>query len=299
MTDVTLQEQEFFRFDLGSLQCTALRDGFVTGPTRPLAPEAPTDELRRLLASHGDHPDIRHITIACLHVRLPSGRGALVDAGIGKLPGLDGQPLLSAGFTARALEAAGVARDEVETVLVSHIHPDHVGGLFDEANRPVFPRARYHLSREELEFWDQPAPDLTGTLLPPFVQEDCVRSAKRFLAVAAGRMELFDAGDVVVEGVRSFPLPGHTPGQVGFLFETGGEPLFYTADAAANRPVSLQRPDWRFAFDTDSPMAVDTRKRLIDLAVEKGWPLFTPHFPWPAIGRIVRESGGIQWTPGI
>ena len=71
------------------------------------------------------------------------------------------------------------------------------------------------------------------------------------------------------------------------------------ADAAANRPVSLQRPEWRFAFDTDSPMAVDTRKRLIDLAVEKGWPLFTPHFPWPAIGRIVRESGGIQWTPGI
>lgn len=222
----------------------------------------------------------------------------LVDSGIGKLLGLHGKPLLTAGFTARALAAVGVEPESVETVLVSHIHPDHIGGLFDEEDRAVFPNARYHVGREELAFWEQPEPDLGGTLLPPFIQVDTVRSAKRFLAVAQGQMELFSAGDEVVPGVRSVPLPGHTPGQVGFLFDSGGEePLFYTADALANRPVSIQRPEWRFAFDEDSPVAVDTRKRLLDFTVEKGWPLFTPDFPWPALGRIVREAGETDGSP--
>ncbi len=291
-------EERFFRLSLGSLDCTALKDGFVTGPTRPLAPEVPTEDLRSLLSSQGDHPDIRHITIACLHVRPRGGRGMLVDAGIGKLLGLDGKPLLTAGFTAASLRAAGIAPGEVETVLVSHIHPDHIGGLFDEDDQAVFPNARYHVSREELAFWEQPEPDLGGTLLPPFAQADCIKSARRFLAVASGRLEPFAAGENVTEGVRSIRLPGHTPGQVGFLFETGaGAPLFYTADAAANRAVSLQKPDWRFAFDCDSSVAIATRKWLIDFVVENGWPLFTPHFPWPAIGRIVRDDE-TRWVPG-
>lgn len=286
------------RFRVGSLDCTALKDGFITGPTRPLAPEAPVEDLRSLLQSQGDHPDVRYITIANLHVRQASGRGLLVDAGIGRLLGLDLKPILTAGHSARALEHAGVVPDEVETVLVSHIHPDHIGGLFDAEDRPVFPRARYHVSREELAFWDQPDPDLSGSLLPPFVQVDCKQSAKRFLKVAAGRMELFSMGDEVVEGVKSVALPGHTPGQVGFQFDGGGgETLFYTADALANRAVSIQRPDWRFSFDADSPQAIATRHRLLDSTVQTGWPLFTPHFPWPAVGRMVREGGDTRWIP--
>ena len=131
------------------------------------------------------------------------------------------------------------------------------------------------------------------------MQVDCKQSAKRFLQVAAGRMELFSAGDEVFDGVKSVALPGHTPGQVGFLFDGGEEPLFYTADALANRAVSIQRPEWRFSFDADSPQAVTTRKRLLDFTVEKGWPLFTPHFPWPALGRMVREGGETRWLPGV
>ena len=183
------------------------------------------------------------------------------------------------------------------TVLLSHLHPDHVGGLFDEADQPPFPQARYHVSREEIAFWSQPEPDLSGTAMPPFMQADTIRVAKRFLALAGECVVPFESGEEVLKGVLSLPLEGHTPGQVGFLFDGGDQTLLYTADAAGHRAISLQRPEWRFSFDTDGPAAVATRKRLIELAVKNGWALFTPHFPWPSIGRLVRVDGRTNWTP--
>ncbi len=287
----------FHPFRLGTLDCIALRDGYVEVPVRPSAPDVAEDELKAFLASQGEDTERRRTPTSCLYVRSPTAGAMLVDAGIGRLPGPAGLPIPTAGRHAEAVAAAGIDRREVETVLLSHLHPDHVGGLFDEADQPTFPRARYHVSREEIAFWSQPAPDLGGTTMPPPMQADTVRVAKRFLSLAGGRVVPFASGEPVAEGVLSLPLEGHTPGQVGFLFDGGGETLLYTADAAGNRSISLQRPDWRFSFDTDGAAAIATRKRLIELAVDRGWTLFTPHFPWPPIGRMVREDGRTAWTP--
>ena len=220
----------------------------------------------------------------------------LVDAGIGRLPGPAGLPIPTAGRLAASLAACGVDSESIETVLVSHLHPDHVGGLFDEEDRPVFPRAHYHVSQEEIAFWSQPSPDLSGALMPPLMKRDAVRDAKRVLALAAERIVPFPAGAEVTQGVTSVSLEGHTPGQVGFLFDGGGESLLYTADAAPHRSVSLMKPDWRFSFDADAAVAIATRKRLIKLLLEEDWTLFTPHYPWPAVGKLVRRDGEVRWV---
>ncbi len=289
----------FFNFKIGALDCVALSDGYVQAPLRGLAPEIPEDELRRFLTSHGDETDGRRTLISCLFVRSREGGGMLVDAGIGCLPGPAGLPIPTAGQLPRALAAAGVDGGTIETVLVSHIHPDHIGGLFDEADQPAFPNARYYVSNEEIAFWSQPSPDLDGTLMPPPMRVDAIRDAKRFLALAGKRLVPFDAGGDVMEGVTSVLLDGHTPGQVGFLFQGGEESLFYTADAAPHRSISFKKPEWRFSFDADAKAATSTRKRLMELLLEKNWVIFTPHFPWPPIGRLARQHGETHWIQAV
>ena len=286
----------FHAFRIGTLDCTALSDGYVQAPFRGLAPQVPEEELRRFLVSQGDETDGRRTPISCLFVRPRQGPGLLVDAGIGRLRGPAGLPILTAGRLAASLAASGVDPGSVETVLVSHLHPDHVGGLFDEEDRPVFPRARYHVSQEEIAFWSQPDPDLSGTLMPPAMQQDAIRDAKRVLALAGGRIAPFPAGAQVMAGVTSLRLEGHTAGQVGFIFDGGAESLLYTADAAPHRSISFLQPDWRFSFDADPAAAIATRKRLVELVLEKDWTLFTPHFPWPSVGKLMRRDGDLRWV---
>lgn len=290
----------FFGFSIGTLECVALRDGYVESPTRAAAPEVAPEELMNFLAAEGEDAKMRRTPISCLFVRDGTGSDMLVDAGIGTLPGIGGVPIASAGRLTQALAAAGIDPAAIRTILVSHIHPDHIGGLFDEADRPLFPAARYHVSREEVDFWGAPEPDLGGTTMPPPMRVDTVRAAKRFLSLASDRMVVFAAGEDAIGGVKTILLDGHTPGQVGFLFDGGrDDKLFYTADAAGHQAISVKRPHWRFSFDTDAKLAIATRNRLIELVLETGWSMFTPHFPWPPVGKLARRDGEARWQQTV
>ena len=288
--------QGVHRFTVGALHCTAISDGHMEGPVRLLTPETPEAELKSFLASEGEDVERRRTPINVLHVQPPGGDGLLVDSGHGVLPGPAGVPIPTTGRTLQALAAAGIGRETVRTVLVSHLHPDHIGGVFDVDGRPAFPNARYHVSREEATFWGQPEPDLGGTLLPPHMRVNVARAAREFLGRAGDRLVLFGSGEAVTDGVTSVPLPGHTPGQVGFLFDGGDETLFYSADAIVHARIAVQRPDWRSAFDAQSDTAIATRKRVIAMTLDAGWRLFTPHFPWPGVGRLVRGGEGARWV---
>ena len=285
-------------FRIGALDCVALSDGYFMAPVKVSNPEVPPEELRVFLDAHGETGEFRRLQISCLTLRLPgTGERVLVDAGMGRALGPTGQPLATAGHALEALRAARIEPEDVDVVLVSHIHPDHVGGLFDDEDRAVFPNATYHVGEAEAAFWGGARPDLTGALLPPPMKANIVEAARRFLKLAGGKLRVFAAGGEVVAGVRSVPLPGHTPGQVGFLFESGGEVLLYTADAVAHPAVSLLRPDWRSAFDTNPAIAIGTRKDLVPRVAANRWTIFATHFPWPSVGRIAGQDGRFAWQP--
>jgi glyoxylase-like metal-dependent hydrolase (beta-lactamase superfamily II) len=289
----------FAQFAVGTLQCTTLSDGFIETPPWILAPEVPTAELGSFLAEHGEDITALKTPITCLFIELPNGRRLLIDSGLGSVPGPGGHAVATAGRLQSALAAAGIAHDSIDDVLVSHVHPDHIGGFFDGEGNPRFSRAVYHVPREDAVFWNQAKPDLSGTLMPPPLQGGTVQTAQRFMSFAAatGRLKLFEAGRDVMDGVGSMLLPGHTPGQVGFVIHGGSDTLFYMAYAAGHPAISVKKPEWRFAFDVDPLLAIETRKKLIALLADKGWTTFTPHFPWPGVGRMVRTENAIEWKP--
>ncbi len=286
-------------FTIGSLQCTALSDGIVPVPATLLAVEVPPEDLKAFLRTNGQDPDVLLNPISCLCVTMSDGRRIIVDSGIGGVAGPDGSAVPSAGRFADAVREAGIAPETIEIVLVSHVHPDHIGGLFDDSERPLFPNADYFVTRQEVAFWTSPATDLSGTLMPPPLRTKTIATARRFIALAGDRLRQFESGDAPVPGVGSMPLPGHTPGQVGFVFDGGNETLLYTADAAGHPFVSLQKPEWRFAFDTDSPLAIATRRELVRTLIDTEWHNFTPHFPWPAFGQIVEHDECPVWIAGM
>jgi glyoxylase-like metal-dependent hydrolase (beta-lactamase superfamily II) len=289
----------FHVFSLGNLPCIALSDGYIPSTTKMNAPEIPEDELSQFLIERGEHPLEKKTPITCLLVDLPEAGRTIVDAGIGALPGPGGKPIATAGKLPESLDAAGIDPATVVNVLVSHIHPDHIGGLFDAGGTPLFPNAVYHVPQLEVDFWGGDEPDLTGSLLPPFMRVDVIEAAKRFLELVETKIAIFQDGEKPLPNVQTILLDGHTPGQVGFLFESDGESMLYSADAAGHHLISLERPHWRFSYDSDAPRAVATRRALVEKLIETGWYNFTPHFPWPSFGQVVREEGRPVWKMGL
>jgi glyoxylase-like metal-dependent hydrolase (beta-lactamase superfamily II) len=289
-----------FDFRLGDIDFVTLSDGFIDTPASLLAPEIPAGALNTFLTDCGQPGDFARTPINCLLVRnFPGVGNVLIDAGMGILSGHSPKPILTVNRLSDALVAAGISRQSVNVVLVSHIHPDHIGGLFDKDDSPLFPNATYFVTREEVDFWGAASPNLSGTFLPPPAAINVVKSAQRFIRLAGQRLRQFRAGDAPIPTVETILLAGHTPGQVGFLFRSLGETLLYTADAAGHPFISLQHPEWRFSFDTDAPLAIQTRRSLIQRLLDEGWHTFTPHFPWPCVGVVREENGVAVWRAGV
>ncbi len=280
-------------FKIGDIECVSLSDGYFRGPATGLASEVPEEEIKAFMASNGASTEFVITPLNCLFLRLP-GRNVLVDTGIG-----DAVPAPTAGKLQDAFREAGIDPADVDVVLISHLHEDHVGGAFLRDGTALFPNATFHVGEEELAYWLDRETDLAGTLMPPAMRTGVLRNARHFLLHATGRLRTFPAGGEAIPGVKTLLLSGHTPGQVGFIFQSGGETLLYTADTGGNSLVSLQRPDWRFRNDSDWQKAAETRKALWPQVAGGGWYVFAPHFPWPSIGRLADESGKVIFRPGL
>jgi glyoxylase-like metal-dependent hydrolase (beta-lactamase superfamily II) len=136
-------------------------------------------------------------------------------------------------------------------------------------------------------------------MIKPETAEDQVRQAKRFIKLAGKRLRTFQAGGDVIpeEDVSSLHVPGHTPGMVAYRFQSRGETLMMMGDVWVHPSISLEHPEWRFAFDTNTPIAVESRQRAIKDAVDRNARLVVPHFPWPSLGRIGLRDGRAHWDP--
>ena len=220
------------------------------------------------------------------------GRTLLVDTGVGPSSLGLATWLKTGGKLPDRLRAAGVSPEDVETVVFTHLHPDHVGWNLQRdggQHRPTFPRARYVAHRADWEtFHRLEVQRAMEGVAPGFVQETLTPLE------ALGVLDLADGERSLTEEVTALHTPGHTPGSMSLLITSGGERAIIVGDAVAH-PAQVEHPDWGFAFDFDGEVALRTRNQLLERIEAEGLTMTACHFPEPGFGRVVRLEGHRVW----
>jgi glyoxylase-like metal-dependent hydrolase (beta-lactamase superfamily II) len=277
------------RFRVGSITCTVLSDGYYAYPASWFFPNADPADLKGALESHHLPPDDVLSPYTCLLIE--TGRHVvLVDTGAG-------ESSRSSGAIRARLDVAGIRPKDVDTVILTHAHPDHIGGAIDLCGRSAFPNARYVLSELEWEFWTAARTDLSHLRVPEAAKDSMNSTARRCLGALRHQIEPIDRETEVVPGVTAIPGPGHTPGHLAVLIASEGTQLLNLGDAAVH-PLHLEHPAWQNGFDLAPDRALETRRQLMERAAADDMHLMAFHFPFPSIGRIAPSNDGWQWTPG-
>jgi glyoxylase-like metal-dependent hydrolase (beta-lactamase superfamily II) len=277
-------------FQVGAICCTVLSDGYYSYPTEWFFPNADPDGLQQTLEDRG-MPGRRVLSpYTCLLIE--TGRHViLVDTGAGTGSSTTG------AIVAR-LEMAGIRPRDVDTVILTHAHPDHIGGAVGRSGRPVFSQARHVLSEFECDFWMARRPDLSLLRVPHELRSSMTPLAQTTLDALRFQIETVYRETEIVPGVRVIPAPGHTPGHLALLVTSDGRHLLNLGDAAVH-PLHLEQPELENGFDLTAPVAAATRRELLSRAVAENMGLMAFHFPFPSVGRVApREEGGWSWTPG-
>ena len=211
----------------------------------------------------------------------------LLDTGTG------GQIAPSAGVLRDNLAAAGIDPKEVDTIVISHFHPDHINGIKDKDNALIFPRAEIMVPAPEWAYWMD-----DGNLnTAPTDLKVVFLNQRRIFADIAKQVTQFESGKEVAPGIVTIPAAGHTPGHTVFAIHSGDQSLLVLSDTAQHPAVFARHPDWQASFDIDGAAAVATRKKLFDRAAADRMLVTGYHFPFPACGHLIKTATGYEHVP--
>lgn len=267
---------------VGEALVSALNDGVIAAEFGWLAGIGPVEAAALHRAQHRPIPP--RITVNAYLLWRAGGGLSLLDAGAGTALG----PELG-GLPAR-LAALGVTAGDIDSVLLTHLHPDHAGGLIGPDGAAAFPRARLFLHPAEAAFWSDPA---TAAGASSDQERAFVALARAVLAAYAGRTELVTEATPFPE-VRAVPLAGHTPGHTGWRI---GASLLIWGDVVHLPGVQFARPDAGMGFDIDPAAARASRRRAMAAAVASGEAVAGMHLDFPGFGHVVAEGEGYRFLP--
>jgi glyoxylase-like metal-dependent hydrolase (beta-lactamase superfamily II) len=287
----TSPEPDVHPFQIGGVEAFVVSDGQLTFPgIQPaFAPEAKPAEIEALMKREFLPADHLSLGVNVLVVRAKSGV-MLFDGGAGGSFGP------TAGRLVRGLARIGVTPSDVKTVFVTHAHPDHIAGLVDASNGPVFPSAKVIAAKAEVDFWTSDAPDLSGMKTPPEARSQLAAGMKAILGNLKSQLEPKEPGHLTSE-VELVAAPGHTPGHAMFRVTQGAEQLLVIGDALHVYALQFLHPEWTMAYDVDPARAISTRRKLFKDAATERTLLLGYHLPFPGLGHVRAARGEYEWVP--
>jgi glyoxylase-like metal-dependent hydrolase (beta-lactamase superfamily II) len=277
-----------YRFKLGSFEVTMLldADAFIDGPWPLIGGNGPREDVDRLMADNLLPANKYQPGFTPMVINTGS-QLILFDTGNGERGFV---PRPSGGWLAAKLAPAGFDPKDIDVVVLSHGHPDHIGGLF-EGRQVLFPNARYVMGAVEYDFWS-PEGKHTGDL------ETFASLFRDYVVPLAEKVTFLKPGDDVAPGIRAVGSRGHTPGHLSFQIESEGKSLFFLGDCAHHQVASLARPDWHCVFDVEPEQAAATRARVFAMLAAERIAVAAYHMPFPSLGYIEREGErGYRWLP--
>lgn len=280
------QQPRHWRYKIGAFEMTVISDSeaFIDGPYPIIGKNAEEAEVRAMMRKNLVQ-EARYQPGFSPTVITTGTETVLFDTGNGE-NGFVARP--NGGWLAKELGPAGFRPEDISVVVLSHGHPDHVGGLI-ENGKPLFPNARYVIGSVEYDYW-APEGKFSGEL------EKLASVFRANTTSIAGRFSMIKPGDDVVPGIRAIEAFGHTPGHLAFMIESAGTRILFWGDCAHHHVASLARPDWHCVFDIDKEQAALTRKKIYDMAATERLPVIGYHMPFPSIGYVEKLDGsGYRW----
>jgi glyoxylase-like metal-dependent hydrolase (beta-lactamase superfamily II) len=282
---------EVHRYKLGDIAATVLSDGFrIASPDTYLA-NATKEDLVATLAAAGLPTDHMRNTYAPI-VLETSGKRVLIDTGNGEAA--FAQSKGERGRLQSNLAAAGIGRDTIDVVVISHFHADHVNGLLAADNTPAFPNAEIKVPEAEWTFWMN---DGEMSRAPKGRMTELFHNNRRVFDALGRKVTRYAWDDEVAGGVTAVGTPGHSIGHTSFVVASGAAQVFVQGDVNNHFAVFSRHPDWHGWFDQDPVQAAATRRRVYDMLAAEKMPVQAYHHPFPGLGRVEKDGNGYRVVP--
>lgn len=276
--------------DLGNMQLVTLSDGHLTLPANLVFGPVADRDLLSIVSDFGIDDITAPLTPPCNVTLIRDGdRTILFDCGAGSAF----QP--STGRLLDALSAEGLSPDDITDLVITHAHPDHLWGVLDDFDEPLFLNAAHWIGREERDYWiNAETVDTIGAERTSFA----VGAARR-LAAVENVLETFEDGQEIIPGIAAYLTPGHTPGHTSFEISNNGQTAMIIGDAIANDHIAMARPDWPTGSDQDLDTGAQTRTRLVERLADEDIIAVGFHLSDGGVGRVERVNEGFRFISEV
>jgi len=289
---VGAQAPGFYRYKVGSFECTSINDGAFVRPVDNFVSNVSKEEA--LAAAEAAYMPKGKITVPFNPQLINTGsKLVLIDCGNGLAAFESTKGVV--GRTLQNLAAAGIDAKSIDTVLISHLHPDHTNGIRALDGSMAFPNAELMVPAKEWDFWM--SEENAAKAQSNEMMKNYFANAKKIYAGIESKVTRYDWGKEVAPGITSIAVPGHTPGHTAFAVASGSSKVLIQSDVTNIPEFFLRNPDWHVAYDADPEQAQATRHKFYDMAAAEKATVVGFHFTFPSIGYVEKDGSKYRLIP--